>query len=290
MKILLTGANGMLGRDVMAQLAAIHQVHPFPRAALDIADATQVERVVEQIAPDWIINCAAYTDVDGCESYPDLAHTANAEGPANLARAAARRGAVLVHMSTDYVFDGTAHIPYGESDPVAPVTAYGRSKLAGEEAVREHCPQHFILRSGWLYGAHGQNFVHTMLRLGAEKDVLTVVDDQVGNPTWTVEVARVIEQLIAKVADPDTDDPAYGTYHATAERQVSWHGFCQAIFRLKEVSTPVTPVHSDAFPRPAKRPAFSGLENQRLRSVGIHMRPWGEALADYLVNHLPESP
>jgi dTDP-4-dehydrorhamnose reductase len=270
----------MLGRDVMAELGAVHQVLPFPKEALDITDAEQVDRVVGQVAPDLIINCAAYTDVDGCESHRQASLAVNALGPRNVALAATRHHAALLHISTDYVFNGQADVPYTEFEPVAPVTAYGVGKLAGEEAVRTHAPRHFILRTAWLYGAHGPNFVHTMLRLAAEKDALTVVDDQVGNPTWTRDLARVIGQLI------ETD--AYGTYHATAEGQVSWYGFCQEIFRIKGVSTPVSPVTSDQFPRPAKRPAFSGLENFCLKARGIQMRPWNEALAEFLAKKLAD--
>lgn len=276
MRILLTGANGMLGRDVMAELAATHQVHPFPRQALDVTDPEAIRRAVAQVDAELIINCAAYTDVDGCESHPRDANRLNALAPRYLAVAAERAGAALLHISTDYVFDGTASTPYTEFDPVGPVTAYGRSKLAGEEEIRRHCAHHFILRTAWLYGAHGGNFVDTMLRLSGERDRLSVVVDQVGNPTWTVELVRVIGRLI------DTD--AYGTYHATAEGEVSWHGLTQTIFRLKGLATEVLPVTSEQFPRPAKRPAYSSLDNLCLGRLGIVMRPWDEALADYLAN------
>ena len=273
MRILITGANGMLGRDVTAELAPRHEVRPFPRAALDIADFAAVRDEVGRVAPDLIVNCAAYTDVDGCESDPEGAYLGNALGPRHLAVAAAAVGAALLHVSTDYVFPGDAERPYTEFDPVGPATVYGRSKLAGEEAVRDHCPRHYIVRTAWLYGEHGHNFVHTIRRLAAEKDRLTVVDDQIGNPTWTADLARVIGQLI--------ETGAYGTYHATAVGEVSWHGFATEIVRLSGLSTPVDPVPSERFPRPAPRPAYSALDNLCLRQLGIEMLPWREALEDF---------
>lgn len=274
MKLLLTGAGGMLARDVMATLADRHQIHPFPEEALDITDFAAVRRAVDGLRPDLIVNCAAFTDVDRCETEPGPAFAVNALGPRHLAVAAHGAGAALLHVSTDYVFDGTATAPYGEFDPVGPVTAYGRSKLAGELEVRAHCPRHYIVRSAWLYGAHGRNFVHTMLQLAAQRERLTVVDDQVGNPTWTVELARAIGALM--------ETGAFGTYHASAEGEASWYAFAREILRLKGVATPVDPVPSTAFPRPARRPAFSALDKGCLRALGLTMRPWREALADYL--------
>ncbi len=274
MRILLTGANGMLGRDLMAQLGADHQVHPFPRQALDVTDPQAIWRTVTELDAELIINCAAYTDVDGCERHPRDANRLNALAPRYLAVAAQETGAALLHVSTDYVFDGTGTTPYTEFDPVGPATAYGRSKLAGEHEIRRHCPRHFIVRTAWLYGAHGGNFVDTMLRLAGERDHLNVVVDQVGNPTWTVDLARAIGRLI--------DTNAYGTYHGTAEGEVSWHGLAREIFRLRGLTTEVQPVTSEQFPRPAKRPAYSSLDNVCLGELGIHMRPWNEALADYL--------
>ena len=274
MKIALIGAAGMLGRDVMDVMAAHHPMHPYPKAALDITDADQVVQAMEKLQPDAVINCAAFTNVDGCETAPDTAMRVNGDGAKNLAVAADKVGARLLHISTDYVFDGTAKVPYVESDPVAPVTEYGKSKLAGEEAVRGACDRHFIMRTAWLYGAHGNNFVATMLKLAAEKDQLTVVDDQVGSPTWTRDLAQAIRQLI------ETD--AFGTYHATNGGQCSWYGFAREIFRLGGVATKVLPVTSDQFPRPAKRPAFSALNTGALTALGITLRPWEEALAAFL--------
>lgn len=274
MRLLLAGANGMLGRDMTVTLAARHELHPFPREALDITDFAQVWSAVAKVRPELVVNCAAYTDVDGCETERETAFRVNALGARNLAVAAHEAGAALLHMSTDYVFDGKGKTPYTEFDPPGPATFYGRSKLAGEEAVRHHCPRHYIVRSAWLYGRHGRNFVHTILRLAAERDRLEVVDDQVGNPTWTREVARAIGELI--------ETGAYGTYHATAEGECSWYDLACEALRLRNVSTLVEPVSTERFPRPAPRPAYSSLDNLGLRALGIAMRPWQEALADFL--------
>lgn len=263
----------MLGRDVTAELAPRHELRPFAREALDVTDFAQVSETVAEVAPDVIVNCAAYTDVDGCESDPEGAYSGNALAPRHLAVAAHAAGAALLHVSTDYVFPGDAERPYAEFDPVGPATAYGRSKLAGEEAVRAHCPRHYIVRSAWLYGEHGHHFVGTIQKLAAEKERLTVVDDQIGNPTWTADLARVIGQLI--------ETGAFGTYHATAEEEVSWHGFATEIVRLSGLSTPVDAVTSDRFPRPAQRPAYSALDNFCLRKLGIEMPGWRESLEQF---------
>lgn len=274
MKVALIGATGMLGQDVMAVMAARHRMHPYPEEALDITDAGHVMRAMEALQPDALINCAAYTNVDGCETEQKTAMRVNGDGAGNLAVAAEKVGAKLLHVSTDYVFDGTAKTPYREDDPTGPVTFYGQSKLAGEEAVRGACGRHFIVRTAWLYGAHGNNFVATMLKLAGEKDRLSVVDDQVGSPTWTRDLAEGMCRLI------ETD--AFGTYHATNGGMCSWYDFTREIFRLKDIHTPVEPVTSEQFPRPARRPAFSALDTGKLAALGISFRPWRDALAEYL--------
>lgn len=278
MKILLTGANGMLGRDVTAFLAPHHQVLPHPREALDVTDPRAVLETVRALAPEAIVHCAGFTDVDGAEARRDAAFRVNALGARHVAVAADAVGAVLVHVSTDYVFDGTAAEPYTEFDPPAPINAYGRSKLAGEEAVRTHCRRHFILRTAWLYGAHGRNFVRTILRAARERDALAVVDDQVGSPTWTVDLARVIGEVI--------ETGAFGTYHASAEGQCSWYTFACAILKAKGIDTPVRPVESAEVPRPARRPPYAVLRNLCLEALGVRMRPWDEAVAEFLARDL----
>lgn len=274
MKILLTGANGMLGRDVMARLGSRHQVLPYPRQALDIADPEAVRAAVAAARPEGVINCAAFTDVDGAEQRREEAFKINGLGARNVAVAAQAVGARMVHVSTDYVFDGAAPEPYTEFEPTGPLNVYGLSKLAGEEEVRVHAPRHFIVRSSWLYGAHGRNFVWTILGAARQRDRLEVVDDQVGTPTWTADLARVIGDLI--------ETEAYGTYHASAEGSCSWYAFTREILRLKGMQTPVAPVTTDRFPRPARRPARSVLRNLCLDALGIGMRPWQEALAEFL--------
>jgi dTDP-4-dehydrorhamnose reductase len=273
-KILLTGANGMLGRDVTAHLAARHQVLPHPREALEVTDPRAVLETVAAVAPEAVVHCAGFTDVDGAEARRDEAFRVNALGARHVAVAADAVGAVLVHVSTDYVFDGAAAEPYTEFDPPAPLNAYGRSKLAGEEAVRTHCRRHFILRTAWLYGAHGRNFVGTILRAAGEKDALDVVDDQVGSPTWTLEVARVIGEVL--------ETGAFGTYHASAEGQCSWYAFACAVLKARGIDTPVRPVDTERMPRPARRPPYTVLRNLCLGALGVRMRPWDEALAEFL--------
>ncbi|MDH4228581.1 MAG: dTDP-4-dehydrorhamnose reductase [Nitrospirota bacterium] len=274
MKILLTGAAGMLGRDLHATLEGRHTLIPFAKSDLDIGDFGQVCRAVDANQPDLVINCAAFTDVDGCEGERDLAFRVNALGARHVAVAAERAGAAVLHVSTDYVFDGKGSVPYLEFDPTGPATEYGHSKLAGEEAIRAHNPRHYIVRTAWLYGASGRNFVATIQRLAVERERLTVVDDQIGNPTWTVDLSGAIAQLI--------DTGSYGTYHATNEGECSWYEFACEILRLRGLKTPVAPVTSAEFPRPAPRPAFSALNNFGLAVLGIHMRPWQEAVAEFL--------
>lgn len=274
MRVLVTGANGMLGRDVIARLAARHQVLPYPREALDIADPAAVRAAFDAARPDWVINCGAFTDVDGAEARRTDAFTVNALGARHVALAADAVGAALAHVSTDYVFDGAASDPYTEFDPTGPINVYGLSKRAGEEAVRTHCRRHFIVRSAWLYGEHGRNFVWTILKAARERDALEVVDDQVGSPTWTADLAGVLEALLAT--------EAYGTYHASAEGSCTWYAFTRAILGARGLDTPVRPVTTDRFPRPARRPANSVLDNLCLRALGLSMRPWEEAVAEFL--------
>ena len=277
MKILLTGANGMLGRDVMAEMAPLFQVLPYPREVLDITDRAQVDAAVATVQPDVIINTAAYTNVDACES--DLAGcmAVNGGGPGVLAQAARSCSALLVHYSTDYVFDGRNRAkPWREDDATAPLNAYGRSKLAGEEAIRASGARHLILRTAWLYGLHGNNFVTTMQHFGRERDRLTVVDDQIGSPTGTVELAQMTRALLAAGAS--------GVVHATAAGACSWHGFAVEIMRLSGLGTPVDRVDSRGFVRPAARPAYSVLSGERLRGWGVTPQPWQRGLARFIAS------
>ncbi|HWV75772.1 MAG TPA: dTDP-4-dehydrorhamnose reductase [Isoptericola sp.] len=262
---LVVGAAGMLGTDLMARLrddatSSSVEAVGVGRADLDVTDAEATVAAVRGF--DVVVNCAAWTAVDDAEAHEGAAFRVNATGAANLARAAHAAGARLVQVSTDYVFDGAATAPYGEDAPLAPVSAYGRTKAAGEWAVRAQAPDHLIVRTAWLYGAHGGCFPKTMSRLGAEKDRLAVVDDQVGQPTWTRDLADLIVRLVEAGA------PA-GTYHGTASGQTSWFGFTRRILASAGLTTPLEPTTSDAFVRPAPRPAYSVLGHDALHVAGV---------------------
>jgi dTDP-4-dehydrorhamnose reductase len=260
--IVVTGAAGMLGQDVVS--AAGDGVVALSRADLDVTDAGAAREALD--GADVVINCAAWTDVDGAEEHAEEALAVNREGARNVA-AAARR---VVYVSTDYVFDGAKRAPYVESDPTAPLQSYGRSKLAGELATAEENPRHFIVRSSWLFGAGGGNFVETMLRLGRERDELRVVDDQVGCPTFTGHLAEAI------VALARTED--YGIHHLAGAGACSWYQFAREIFDRSGVECQVEPCTTDEYPLPARRPAWSVLGSERGRSLP----PWQEGLDAYL--------
>jgi dTDP-4-dehydrorhamnose reductase len=262
LRVLVAGAGGMLGRDLVPALtAAGHLVTAATRAELDVTDPGACLAAVA--GHDLVVNAAAYTRVDDAETHEAAAFAVNAVGAANLARAATPTGAALLHVSTDYVFDGTATEPYAEDHPVAPRSAYGRTKAAGEWAVRALCPSSWVVRTAWLYGAGGPNFVTTMARLATERDTVQVVTDQVGQPTWTVDLADLTVRLIASPAP-------YGIYHGTASGQTSWHGLARAIFeQLGHDPERVQPTTSAAFPRPAPRPAWSVLAHTTLDAAGI---------------------
>ncbi|MBP8031251.1 MAG: dTDP-4-dehydrorhamnose reductase [Acetobacterium sp.] len=283
MKVLLTGSNGQLGRELTRQLEKKkidHVGYDIPE--FDVTDKEKIAAIIAKEQPTVIINCGALTNVDGCETQRDLAMAINAVGPKYLAEIARDQDMVLVQVSTDYVFDGAGIIkdgelrPYQETDPVDPKTVYGESKAAGEKAVAETTPKHFIVRTAWLYG-DGNNFVKTMLELAAKHPQLTVVNDQVGSPTSTVDLAAAIIDLI------ETDH--YGIYHGTCEGQCSWYDFALEIFRLSGIDIPVAAVTSEQFVRPAPRPKYSVLENKALNDLKMNnFRPWQLSLAEYLEN------
>lgn len=272
-RYLITGAGGMLGHDLLAALAA-RDVTGLSRTELDITDPDAVTAVVA--GHDVVINAAAYTRVDDAETHEPEAHAINATGAATLARACAATGARLVQVSTDYVFDGTTTSPYPEDAPLRPVSAYGRTKAEGERLVRELHPEGaHIIRTAWLYGRHGPNFAATMLRLAAERDTVQVVTDQLGQPTWTADLARQIVALLDSGA-------AAGSWHGTNAGQASWFEFAQEVFRLGGHDPQrVQPTDSSQFVRPAPRPAYSVLGHDAWRSAGIApMRHWREALGE----------
>lgn len=272
---LVTGAAGMLGQDLVAQLAAAGaEVTALSRGQLDITDAAAVVSAVADAGPDIVVNCAAWTAVDAAEANETQALAVNGTGAANLAAACAQAGARLVQPSTDYVFSGTGSIPYPEDHPTAPATAYGRTKLAGEEAVRAVLPTAgYVLRTAWLYGAHGPNFIRTMIRLEGSRDTVAVVDDQHGQPTWTCDVARQILLLGQSAAEP-------GIYHATSSGATTWFGLARAVFALLGTDPGrVTPTSSSTLARPAPRPAYSVLGHARWASAGLPALPdWQQSL------------
>jgi dTDP-4-dehydrorhamnose reductase len=260
---LVTGASGMLGRDLVDVLgAAGEEVTAVTRSDLDVTDATAVAAAVP--GHEVVVNAAAWTDVDGAEEHETEATRVNGLAPQLLAAACAAEGARLVQVSTDYVFDGTDTSPYAEDAPLAPRSAYGRSKAAGEAAVRALLPgSAYLVRTAWLYGEHGGNFVRTMASLEATKDTVDVVEDQVGQPTWSRELARGVHRLVAADAPP-------GTYHATAAGQTSWYGLARAVFEeLGADPERVRPTTTDRYPRPAPRPAYSVLSHESWTRAGI---------------------
>ncbi len=270
--ILVVGANGMLGQDLIALLG--DRGHGVDIADIDITSAESVFKVIGALKPEVVINCAAYTDVDGCESDAETAMAVNGEGVAYLAMACRDIGALLVQVSTDYVFDGGKGTPYVEDDAPCPLSVYGESKLAGEMNAA-FSPEHLIVRTQWLYGLHGKNFVETMLRLGAEKSELTVVDDQIGSPTWTVDLSQAIIALI--------DSGCRGVYHAANSEYCSWNDFAKAIFEESGLQVAVKPMTTTELNRPARRPLYSTLECSKLNAeTGYHPQTWRNALREYL--------
>ncbi len=279
MKLLVTGAAGMLGRDLMLAAGnAGHDVVGFGRAELDISDAETVKRKIDLERPDVVINSAAWTDVDGAETAEEQAFAVNGTGAGNVAAAAAAVGASVVYVSTDYVFDGTKNEPYVESDQPAPLSAYGRTKLAGEEATAAANKRHFVVRSAGLYGIGGNNFVETMLRLASGQSEVLVVRDQVGSPTYTWHLAYGIVRLIEGLE--------FGIHHMAAAGQCSWYEFAREIFEQAKVECKVLSVSTEEFGRPAARPPFSALTSQRQHA--IRLPPWQDGLSGYLAQREAE--
>ncbi len=283
MKLLITGAGGQLGQDCVRLLLDRHEICALTSKQLNITDAEAVRQAVACVRPDVLINCAAYTAVDACESETACCMAVNAHGPAHLAAACAASGCRLIHISTDYVFDGSkpAPEPYLESNSIGPVSAYGRSKLAGEQAIAERLENHLILRTAWLYGIGGKNFLKTMLRLAQAKRPLKVVNDQHGSLTWTMTLAQQIEQVL--------DCGLTGIAHATAEGHCTWFEGAKYFLEAMQIESTITPCTTADYPTPARRPANSILENRRLKEHGLNvMRDWQEDVAEFVRLHREE--
>jgi dTDP-4-dehydrorhamnose reductase len=274
MRWLVTGAGGMLGLDLLEVLEG-REVIACSHTELDVTDAEAVWYVIDDVRPDVVVNCAAWTVVDAAEEHEDAAFMANAVGPANLARACTCGSAVLLHFSSDYVFDGLANSPYPEDSRLAPQSAYGRTKAAGEWAVQAILPSRsWIVRTAWLYGAGGPSFVRTMIQLESTRETVEVVDDQIGQPTWSAELARQVVRLVDAGATA-------GVYHGTSAGQTTWHGLARAVFEeLGADPDRVRPTTTDRFPRPAARPAYSVLGHDAWNRAGLPAWPtWRDSLA-----------
>ncbi len=289
MKILITGISGMLGMDLYETLRKEYEVvgldiKDFPSISfpspplrkVDITDGHELRKSFRQLAPDFVIHTAAYIDVDGCEKNPDRAHRINALGTRNIALASQDLGVPLMYVSTDFVFDGKENYPYTELNEPHPLNVYGKSKLAGENYVRSLVERYFIVRTSWLYGRYGKNFVETILKLAEEKEELTVVDDQVGCPTYTRDLSQEMKKLLSS--------NSYGIYHITNSGSCSWYEFAQEILKLAGIrEVKVIPITSEELDRSAPRPQFSVLKSSSSgRGAEDTMRPWKEALKEYL--------
>lgn len=281
MKVIVTGGKGQLGVDVTAALQRYgYQVHSFGREELDITDYDNVNRVVSSVRPDAVIHTAAYTQVDKAEVEIDLAYQINALGTRNIAVAAEKVGTKVIYISTDYVFDGKAEKPYHEFSPTNPASVYGKSKLAGENYLQQFSSKFFIVRTSWVYGKYGNNFVKTILKLAEDRTELNVVHDQIGSPTYTEDLAVFIVQLLKS--------EQYGIYHASNSGSCSWYEFAKAIFAEANLShVKVNPVTTAEFPRPAPRPAYSVLDHMSIRLNGMSdLPPWRDALKSFMKDYM----
>jgi len=275
MKVLIIGAEGMLGHDLEAVLGMENEISTTTIHTLDITDLEKTVKTIGDINPDLVVHAAAFTDVDGSEDRADLAYQVNVMGTRNVAVACQEADSALVYICTDYVFDGTKGTPYQEYDQTNPLGMYGKTKYLGEVQVRDLLDKFYIVRTSWLYGYHGPNFVATMLSLAEKMDSIKVVADQIGSPTYTVDLAQAIALLIKK--------PAYGIYHVTNSEHCSWYEYAQLIFQMREVDVELVPVTTEEFGSAAPRPKYSVLDNYHWRMEGFPpLRSYQEALKDYL--------
>jgi len=284
MRVLITGKNGQLGHELMRGMpVTVSAVRALDRGELDITSREKVAAAVKAFRPDLVINGAAYTRVDQAESEPAAAFAVNRDGPEHLAAGCRDQGIPLIHVSTDFVFNGRGHAPYAPDAPVDPINVYGLSKAAGEARIRDGLPRHIIIRTAWLYSAHGHNFVKTMRRLMAERETLRVVADQVGCPTSARDLAAAIWRVVQAIAGGG--DIPWGTYHYAGDGAATWHEFALEIHRLTRAFRPlcvreILPIDTGGYPTPARRPAFSVLDCSMIaRLFGIRTLPWRQALA-----------
>ena len=287
--VALIGANGMLASMVKKKAPPNYALHLFDLPQFDMTNQVQVMETISNLAPDIIINCAAYTNVDGAESEQNLAHLVNGKAVSYLAKAAQENESLLIHISTDYVFDGQKIGPYQETDVTKPKSVYGRSKLAGESAILENAlKEYFILRTSWLYGPNGKNFVETILRLAAEREELKVIDDQIGSPTYTGDLADAIFNLLEASFADQTNQQLFGIYHFANSGQCSWYEFaCEIISMAKVYGLPlkvkkIMPISTAEYPLPAKRPANSVFDKAKYKNAtGADIPDWRESLNTY---------
>lgn len=293
MKVLVLGNRGQVGLELMrATWPPGTGLVGLARPEIDITEAASIDAALDRHAPDLVINSAAYTAVDKAETDQSNAFAVNAAGPEKLAAACVRRGSALIHLSTDYVFDGSGSRSYQEDDPVAPINVYGASKAAGEAAVCALLTRHVILRTSWVYAGHGQNFVRTILRLAGERDKLSVIDDQHGAPTSAADIAGAIVAITQKLFDGAARTDLFGTFHFTAAGDTTWHGFAEEIFRQYADACGraplLEPIPTSAYPTPARRPANSRLDCSRIERVfQLRRPPWRESLARVIKELLP---
>lgn len=299
LRILITGPDGQVGWECRRSLQILGQVHDIGRAQCDLSDPDAIRSMVRQVTPDLIVNAAAYTAVDRAESEPELAHGVNAVAPAVLAEEARRLGAALIHLSTDYVFDGAKPTPYVEDDPCNPLSAYGRSKLQGEQAILSSGAASAILRTSWVYATRGHNFLRTMIRLAREREELRIVDDQWGAPTWARSIAEAITAIAARAGGDRASIAASlaergGVFHMTASGRTNWHQFAQRLLQLfadpQRRLRSIVPIPARDYPTPAHRPANSVLDCRRLALTwGVILPSWEEALELALAEGVPAS-
>lgn len=284
-KILLTGKNGQVGWELQRTLSPLGQVFAYDRQTLDLQHPHAISQLIRELKPDLIVNAAAYTAVDQAENDQAAAHAINAIAPGIMAEEAKKCGAIFIHYSTDYVFNGYNTKPYQEDEAPNPLNSYGKTKWEGEHAIRQVSGQHVILRTSWVYGTRGKNFLLTMLRLGKERDLLKIVHDQIGAPTWSRSIAQTTAHMVNRIFNRDDQQNIWGTYHMTSGGHTSWYGFAEEIFHLckmsqKEAKVPLLqPIETKEYPTPAKRPQYSILSNQKLaKQFQLAIPHWKEDL------------